>query len=313
VRLEEVVLEGGRIMYADVLTAEEDKDRLGDDWGPVDNFKRDPDGPVMICTHSPYDMLANHIDRYHPKNEGHAEEDRRGWRPSWTGGTIQDVLDRRNGWPEGVEKITRDIAQIIPEGVQARRPRPTWREEGHELSMDRLREGHERCWLGRSQRPGERVIDIMMRLGENSNASQESLYFRGAAVVAAVDTLEELGYRVNLTSIQCTTGMIGDSYSPHYNTMLIDKVEVKQAHDPVDMDFLATTMASPLFFRGNLFAHWRCLPWMVGSGLGASTNLPRHVLHGKYMVEYLPDDQETAKELYSKILAAVQSNELGVI
>lgn len=224
----------------------------------------------------------------------------------WFGGDHADMLRRCNGWPEGRERMLEEITQIVPEYGQAQRPRPHWDEEGYELDYDRWNEGNDRPWLKRRLRSGVRNISLTVQFGENCNIEADQLFRRGAAVVAAIDTLEDMGYRVNLTAMSTVSNPFRD---PRDHT-LITRVEVKRACDPVDLDYLAATVASPLFFRGNLFCLRMSTKYPTESGLGCTQSCPIAMREDLY-IETLPTSPKEARSLYESIISKANDKMLN--
>lgn len=219
--------------------------------------------------------------------------------PGFSGGTIEDMVKRRNGWPEGVKKMQEAISQILPDGMFSKRPRPHWDEDGYDCDAERFSDGHDKPFLNRELRRGTRNISIGVRYGENCTVNQNLLFLRGAATVAAIDTLEDMGYRCDLTAICCSQ----DTWKSPCPRLSVTLIEVKRACEPVDLDYLASTVASPLFFRGNMFAWWFAGPYKVNHGLGRSVDIPK-CFYPDVMITNLPSNVDEAKALYNNILEA---------
>ena len=197
------------------------------------------------------------------------------------------------------------IEKIVPEYGYAKRPRPTFAGAGYQVSVDRAIDGHDKPWMARRRRWGPRSLTISVTYGENCDTSSEALYMRGAATVAAIDTLEDMGYRIELYAVNCNQGLFyGQS-----NHLTLVEVEVKRSQDPVDLDYLASTMCSPLFFRGNCFTLWTVIPKRAVSHLGSMRDVPEAYQKTVHVSE-LPKSESEARELYQEIVdKAIKSQE----
>jgi len=251
------------------------------------------------------DMDPKKIDNVNRNDVALRLSEMDGGHRGWYGGNYDDMIDRRRGWHDGVTEMMRMIEQIVPDFGYAKRIRPRFGVEGYQVSVDRALTNHDKPWLCRGLRHGPRILGISVEYGQNCGYSAESLFMRGAAAVAAIDTLEEMGYRIELYAVNAISGL----YSGAHSGTTIVEVQVKNPGDPVDLDYLAATMCSPLFFRGNCFTFWGAFPWKTTSCLGSAASVPapfRRTIH----VTTLPGNSKEAKDLYEKIVdSAIKSQE----
>lgn len=295
---------------AEVFT-EADKDAFGKSGGPIGDSRAHSSTceSVRVVRPSIHEIMAIDYDkiladdRVTAHNKQYANQQLTRLKgssiDSWSGGSHDDMISRRKGWPEGVKRMQKAIEQVLPQFEFSQRPRPHWSEDGYELDFERFRDGHEKAYLSREMRRGSRNISISVQYGENCGTAANYLFLRGAAVVAAIDTLESMGYRIDLTAVST-------NQSPwqckNYKELLVMLIRVKESSEPVDLDYLANSICSPLMFRGNIFAWYIAAEWDVQSGLGSMVNTP-DCFKADIHIKDLPHNPEDAKKLYDNIMA----------
>jgi hypothetical protein len=176
------------------------------------------------------------------------------------------------GWAEGAKRcnaLRASIDSLVREAVVAKQAGYGWEVTGDAVDVGKYLSGEPECWL--TQVPdGESTAGPIVRLVANIAASAsvgaESLFSRGAIVFAAIDLLESLGHRVELTVARGTTvkGKTLEIFVP-----------VKSANQPLDSDRLAFCLCSPAFLRR--------LTWSVSEHHGF---IPKHTKPAPVNIEH---------------------------
>jgi hypothetical protein len=179
----------------------------------------------------------------------------------------------REGWQDGMNRameLKSEIEELVPRPVSVRR-KLNWRDEGDELSHDRLYGGQiDSMWrVGRRQSMrSPRTISILANFGGNTHQSGEQLFWSGAAMLALSDLLENAGYSTDLSAgAYVTSG--GD-----VNVLVI---RVKEAGDPLRADSVATVAAHSAFFRMYGLMALERAPFQVPMGHGQAQDITRHM------------------------------------
>lgn len=150
------------------------------------------------------------------------------------------------GWAEGAGRalaLRASIDGAIRDVVCARQAGYGWEVSGDFVDVGKFLVGEPECFVT-TVADGEcatgRVVRLVANIAASAAVTQESLFCRGAVVVAAIDILESLGHRVELTVARGTTtkGKTLEIFVP-----------VKSASQPLDIDRLAFCLCHPAFLR----------------------------------------------------------------
>lgn len=166
----------------------------------------------------------------------------------------QAVEIARRGWPEGAAKaleLRAAVESAVRDLINARSTTYTFDVAGEYVDVGRFLSGEPECFgtestdFGSNSRP---VVKIVANLAASGAVSPESLFVRGAAIVAAIDVLEALGRRVEVwiakgSGVQRTGGRVHETH-----------VLVKRADQPLDIDRLGFAVAHPACLRRLCFS-----------------------------------------------------------
>lgn len=225
-----------------------------------------------------------------------------------------DVGERLRSWPEGVERVIeigKEIAKVRIEQPVSTQRRPRWSEDDGELDIDRAMAGEAESMreLHRQRRPKNETIAVMCNATAWAYVSNESLFWRSAAAIAAIDLLEESGYSCEMWGYNMASGAFEDSEFP--NAFLA--FPIKTAGDPLDIDGVAKAL-SPWFYRSSLFVNYKHGGTPTG-GLGSPTTFNRERWFGRHCqidagIEriWMPtvEGREEAIAAVKKILESIQ-------
>jgi len=187
----------------------------------------------------------------------------------------------RNAWSDGisaVEKCGEEIAKSSPpQPVSIRRQR-RWSENDGEIDIDRALRGEPDCLREsyRTRRPRSQNIAIMCDVGAGAVVRNADLLWRSAAVIAAIDILEESGYRCEVWAYDLGRQCYLKTKNHHSFVAWM----VKDAGDALDLDNVVKCL-SPWFFRTALFANYS-LGGLVDSGKGYHTIENRERWFGRH-------------------------------
>jgi hypothetical protein len=172
----------------------------------------------------------------------------------WTlGHTANDVLSfARDGWEEGV----RDVDLYARPVANARSN--SWRADvyGEQLDINRYLQGRPDCMRRRGNVHGRRpVVSIFVNNWINMKVQADQMVKFGAAMVAAIDHIEQSGKRVELVA-----GTVAKAYLAQHRIMSATWT-VKHAEDPLDLSAIAFSLAHPgasRRFGWRIWAHSDC-------------------------------------------------------
>lgn len=107
-----------------------------------------------------------------------------------------------------------------------------------------------------------KVINIFISISAAWHISKEDIKERCAKYIAAINSLEEQGYRCNVYS-----GSVGTNYDKIYNLLVI---KIKSDKEPLNLAKMAFPLAHPSMLRRLKFRWMETIPLDFGSGYGQS-------------------------------------------
>lgn len=167
--------------------------------------------------------------------------------------TFDQAIDLAvRGWPAGRDKIGAirvALDSFVRATVNSRVQSYRYDTTGIDFNMGRALEGEPECWYREEDDEGSntRVVKVMANLSVSASVSTRCMFMRGAALVAAIDILESLNIRVEAWFGWGVKRMDGKHFEGH--------VKAKDAHQPLDIDMMAFTLANPSCFRRLVFSH----------------------------------------------------------
>lgn len=212
----------------------------------------------------------------------------------WRGGvrSLQagvDVVMR--GWTEGLEALTRlteGLEDLVPPPQSRRRVR-AWGDDGDEVSVDRVFGGSTEMFrtTRRAVRTGVTRLCIVGEWGVNGNATQQDLYWTGAAMTLLSSLLEPAGYATDLSLVgavgwnrrMVATAWENDTYSwgrqrpsawGWTHDLLAIHLRVKEAGEALVPETVIATAAHIGVWRSLGFACTQLVPWDCTPGMGSA-------------------------------------------
>lgn len=172
----------------------------------------------------------------------------------WTGITPRDwdgcVKLTTEPWPKAVDQVQSIISSLV-EGDALPRPKSRKRvrrfseDDGCELSLERFQAGHD-WWetTYRANRRGPSTVTILTNLDAGCATGPYSIFWRGAAAIAATDILENAGYLVELF-MWCKGCRVYPSKSMGRRTdVQLTILRLKEAGNPPDIQKLCCSLSA---------------------------------------------------------------------
>jgi hypothetical protein len=194
------------------------------------------------------------------------------YRQDWYGNTsIEKSVEMiRRGWPEGTKSV-RKLSEAISAPIlrQARKVVHHDVCPGHWIDEDRYLRGEPEVWgeiVDSDElvdQVGGKFVHFVVNAGmscaqcNSLNCTTEpvridTLRRRGAAICAAIDVLEAMGFRTRVTYLV----LIETPNRGTNSTMMALRFPVKEYHDYLDMDALTFRLAHPAMMRRLVFAYF---------------------------------------------------------
>lgn len=193
-------------------------------------------------------------------------------RNPWSGTkTFEEAVElAQRGWAEGASKALQfraSITDAVREIITSRSTSYTWDVAGQFIDIGRYLEGEPECFGtldDAGQTASQPVVKIFVNLAASGSVSVESLFARGAVILAAIDVLEATGKRVEVVA----------SHGSRGKTLFEAFVTVKRPDQSVDADRLAFVLA-----------HAGCLRRLFFSVMEKDGNLPNSTWPHEVVVE----------------------------
>lgn len=161
-----------------------------------------------------------------------------------------------NPWTAGIETLDRCVRALedaqLPELKQHVR-RVRFGEEGDDFDYDRFRSGQSDFWRSsvREDASGPSEVTLFIDLTTGRYVEAENVLWRGAATIALAEVLESKGFRTEIWVVQGSLSF--EAKKAENNVRMIDAVNLKQTHDPLDRSTLINAV-SAWFYRLGMFA-----------------------------------------------------------
>jgi hypothetical protein len=232
-------------------------------------FNYDSYAAVVDATlHPPSVAASNKADWQKRVNGGDPDNCRAKWY-GWNN-TKVPAIDKLadfflvKGWDAGVKKMRACMNQIKAPEVMSVRRRQTWREEGAELSRERLYAGYEQFWRGRVTQ-GVNIpkrIRLVFDVCVNSAVMSEDMFWVGAAGVTLAEALTEAGHSVELVASVLISDYATDT-TYRVNTI------VKAFDQPFNYSTTLAITGHAAYFRQVILCHQRAYTPTLWAGCGS--------------------------------------------
>lgn len=194
---------------------------------------------------------AHCADAWVPHAHSHVEESKEGEFHGTE--TWEQAIDyARNGWSEGCDRMAKLVDSLTPY-VRAAMPlaSETLSVAGYAPNVPAYCAGSPACMYaeGEDLNGATPVVRILVNTGCVYTASPDSIFNRGAAIVACINFLELAGMSCELQLVSRASNS-GDEYSGAIERRLF----LKHAGDPLDIDRVAFYIANPSYHRRLMFA-----------------------------------------------------------
>jgi hypothetical protein len=207
----------------------------------------------------------------------------------------------RKGWPEGaarVQAIRAEIASAINAIVNARVQSIGYDVCGDYVDVGRYLSGEPECFGTRTDDPcaAKPVVKVSVNTAVSCGVSQEAIFARGAAILAAIDVIESAGKRVELWAVN---GALAGCNKKTHETYVL----VKPADQHLDCDRLAFALC-------HASTHRRlCFSVFEKYGITAGNSYPHGVTErdGIYTPEARRSGTFTKRELLVEVKRICES------
>jgi hypothetical protein len=168
--------------------------------------------------------------------------------------TFAEAMDlARKGWPEGlaaVKAMAEQIWRVV--GQEVKKLEFNYEVAGDDVDVGRFLTGEPENMLEYIEEPSVgrgKIVHIYVNTVASCGISKETMYYRGAAVLALVDALEKLGFSCCVQTIDAISERwTGDKNVLRYN------VTLREAGEALDMDRLAFALAHASWLRRLIFS-----------------------------------------------------------
>ena len=183
-----------------------------------------------------------------------------------------------NGWQSGASKlegVLSDIAGSMELPAVRKRKQKTQGDTGDTLDFDRWRTGEtDKAWTSirkSGNQLGGNIIRLYVNIGANADINASDLFWSGATGVLVTNALENAGYRVEIIGFVSVANLFYSHAKNARNAFVA--VPIKRAEEQLNIEFMASTIALPGFFRTYLFhalVTFTDLGTEINDGLGRS-------------------------------------------
>lgn len=234
------------------------------------------DAEGMVASHSLPPHKVNKDMVTHSHVAGHADPKTGELSmPEWfKAKTVAEVEQKmRVGDPvytERVEKMSKQLLEPMP--VDARR-KITYSDDGDELDENRwLDLDFDHMWrrtVKTMRRTTNKVIDVGFMWGGAAVLKEEQLAAAGAAAVALVNRLEELGYSCGIRMFFVQTGGTGSNRDHNRpDNVCVGEVSLKHPGEPLNIGAISFLASHPAVFRFYGIGMFRFEHFEPGWGMG---------------------------------------------
>jgi hypothetical protein len=155
------------------------------------------------------------------------------------------------GWPEGTAKVQALQKKISAPIIQALERQVEFSiEPGEWIDPDRLLQGEAEVWGSVQETEVEskgargRSAHFLVGVTTSGGIEADIILRRGSAIVASIDILESLGFRIKVTAYDSCYGEGSSSKDAH-----VDIVQLKDYHEPINLDAVSFALTHPGFAR----------------------------------------------------------------
>ncbi len=167
------------------------------------------------------------------------------------------------GWPEGgamLSNIAADVTAQIPASRKLKI------ESGHVTGFDphipTLFNGSPFAFRQWGKRPKQQIVRIGVNVAASGDHGADELVWSGAVGMVLADLYTQAGYSVEIWALRMISAPEGGA--------LLQVVPLKESHEALLPDLLASTLVSPRFYRVGLIPSNGPLHMVVGEGMPAT-------------------------------------------
>jgi len=164
--------------------------------------------------------------------------------------TYAEALDlARKGWPEGLEQIRAQFTAIKAVLNVGDEMNSRLSDSGDDVEVGLFLDGDPEHWIEYPLMPkAHPVVKLIVSISASCGVSAETIFRKGAAIVAVVDGLEASGVRCEIEAdhtVNASPSGKGNTYT--------NRIMVKRAEDSLDLDRIAFALCHPSMLRRLCF------------------------------------------------------------
>jgi hypothetical protein len=229
---------------------------------------------------------------------------------SWSGTrTFQDSIDlARNGWQEGRDLMQSGLDMAKDVNRESFAPSQWYDVAGEYCDVPRYCGGDPECMVNRGEAMTSKtpVLRLLVAVGGNCGTSKAQFNNYGGAILSWLDSLEESGFRVELSFALQTNGRNDKEARSRFGAI----VKIKEAGDPLEIDRIAFAFCHPSLFRRLWFRIMECHKEFESSHCG-SYGYQQATLEsdreGYVYIDGISNDAETMRARLHNVESAVEA------
>ena len=164
-----------------------------------------------------------------------------------------------NGWHEGLINISERVG-LLKIGEDTTKEVYQYDVVGDVLDIGAFLSGEPECWLGKKEIQDKPHLDVVINISISGSIKKESIYNRGAAIIALIDYLSNI-YNLSVKAYFGSSGFLNrreeelDAFVDMGNSPLdIDSIAFAVVH-PAFFRYIGTA-AIDVFYKMNIVGHW---------------------------------------------------------
>jgi hypothetical protein len=196
------------------------------------------------------------------------------------------IAEARQGWQTGVDKMAalrRRLDRLTQAASNIKSQSVQFGLGGEWLDVGRYLQGSPECWacyVDSGEDRASKVVQVKINISCSGSLSESTIFARGAVCLAAVDLIETMGHRVELTIGSCARGDDG-----RYEWQVV----AKRPSDPLDVDRLTYFLCHPSGLRRFGFS---CYEKMGRVGFGTPSPMIGHDEAGCVYIPHCVSDSD---------------------
>ncbi|MDR1840191.1 MAG: hypothetical protein LBQ93_11495 [Treponema sp.] len=236
-------------------------------------------------------------------SQARTKSSRENYNLQWSGGLTWEQAKQTavNGWREGMQKIDKYRAKIVPIVTEkVLRPKQIYSVAGYNVDVGSFMANEPECFLSREYEernyPGQ-IYKIVASISFSAAITPETIIQRGAMICALIDAIEFAGHRAEVICNDASTVRERDEYRQgkyKEEGWFEVSVTVKKVSQPLEMSDLAFCLAHPAMLRRIMFSAAELEGWsdsVSGYGIPAEASDKGDIYIREICSKTVPDEK----------------------